>query len=393
VAHARTGRLSEALWPAVIAVWLPIADSRAGSTVPGLPEPSIAFPAALPTEAPARFSLQVKFAGALDDTRTALLTIVCKPTEIDCSPSRSRVTLGDSRPSTIDVSIPAGVNSAEIDAQIEADGQSKPAKSRFVNLGLSAAVSSLGSEGATDLLVSGQTRRVVFWLEDRNGQPLKPASGIQIRVLSADHCVDMKTVSWGGDPDAVPFSFAPFSAILDTAHPRMTQALYVHAPLWSAGKCALLVNLNAGDDQFDRPMSVTLNVQPHFVVVLSMCCLGALIQFLFAATIRLAALSKSPTPGSGSVTSLIFGRNGWQLLEVFAKGLAACVFALMLEKTNLFHFGSIDTTSLLSYGVFGFLIGFWSVDKIVARLRNIAHAGGAAGNRVTMPIADEESSG
>ena len=340
--------------------------------ITALPEPVIVLPDALPTRAPATFAFHVKLGNNPLGPRAATLSIICKPAEkVDCGPIRRPVMLADTAAWDVRATVNGGVNSTEIDAQLELDGLSRPGKSRFVNLGLLNDLQALHNEGASDPISSGDTRPVSFWLEDRDGHPIGPSSGIRISVVPLERCVDVKAVTDGTAPETIPYSGPVFKATLDASHPRMTQALYIHAPFWSAGRCILRVTLSAGDDDFGHPESVAVSVRPHMLVVFVMCLLGTFVQFLFAGAVRLVATSKAPT--SEPLWQTVFGRNGWRLLEVFVKALAAWIFANLLEVSTLFHFCSVDGSSLLTFGVFGFLVGFWSIQKVVAKLRGMAH--------------------
>jgi hypothetical protein len=345
-----------------------------------LPEPSISLRHPVPAQSPVTYAIDIKIPESNGDAKLALIHVICWPQEVDCKPTSGQVSLGPASSTSVVVDIPANINSVEIDAQLDAPGRApQPAKSRFLDLGLSTSIHSIRHDIAADGISAGETVPIGFWFASKDGSALRPDSKIHVVISPRDHCVETKTVDHGGDPDAASFSSGPFKAVIDSQNPHMTSDFYVRAPFWAVGKCLMDVLLYAGDDEFDRPESIAIDVKPHLAVIALLCVSGSLLQLLLAGLRRLAM-----TTGSGSVKSDIFaafiGPKYRLLSEALAKGLGALVLALCLEHAKIVNFGSVDGSSRLGYILLGFLVGFWSLHKLFATLKSLAHGGGADGS-------------
>jgi hypothetical protein len=339
-----------------------------------LPTPVIKLTGPIQTQPGSDFTATVSIPETDGPTESAVIRIVCTPSDVRCEPDMEHITL----PAAISIPVkvsPMNFNSVEIDAQVEAHGKNQPATPRFVDLGLSVAFHSLGNDIPAEGISAGDSVPIGFWLEDKDHVAQRADSGIQITVKARDKCLLTQTVELKKNPDEKAFKDIPFQAFFKHSFPRMNQMLYVRAPMFGAGKCVLDVALSTGEGQFDRPTVISIIVRPYWPIILLMCTIGSLSQLVFAGLTRLAAANRKTHKKFVDLVRVFLGQKGSQPAEFLLKGLGGGVIALLLEYTKLVHFGSIDASSKLGYAVFGFLIGFWDVDSLVSLLRSIAHGG------------------
>jgi len=129
---------------------------------------------------------------------------------------------------------------------------------------------------------------------------------------------------------------------------------------------------SAGDEEFDRPASISINVKPHLLVVLALCVSGSLLQALLSGLVRMGT-AHSPGSVFKKIGVAFVGQSGHLIFAALAKGFGATVIALILEYAKIIHFGSVDTSSKLGYLCLGFLVGFWSLRKLYSTLKDLSH--------------------
>ena len=315
------------------------------------------------------FPLRVpKFSG---DPRSGKLTVICSD-GLTCSPETQVVVLAAGTATAITAIKAEGLNSADISAQLEIDGERTLTAVRALDFGLWATVTAVGYE--TNELIGGESRALHVWLEDGSGSKIKVTSPIQVEMSSSDGCVELKTVNRTEKSDAKNFGTAT-STTIKGWQVQSEGEIWIRPVLWTAGVCDIQVVLqSAGIAMWSKKLH--LRVKPNYLPAFLMSCAGAGIQYLLAALMRIAAAARG-----GKRISLrdnFVGSNGVEIIETLLKGSFAFVLAFFLNTMELIQFKGADKSSLLGFGVFGFLIGFWQLPALWEVFRKFSSATGDA---------------
>jgi hypothetical protein len=315
-----------------------------------------------------KFSFTVQIFPNISDKRTGVLTVTCD-TGLSCSPSQQVVSLSApnlqqfSAQSVDDVDL----NSAEIDVTLAIDNGPKLSDSKFLDLGLLESISNIGNDMPSDL-VGGRSSSFHLWLSAANGSQLRPSSTVFVEVSSLDNCAELKAVGPKEEESSKKFGFKAPATILG-GDIEANSVIWVRSSLWSQSSCQLEVAVNSSKGNLTR-RRLLLSIKPDFKPAILFCFLGCILQYVVAGLVKIVFLARTKKPVD--LGTIFVGSNGVEIIETLLKGCLAFGLAFVLNTTQLVRFGGANNNSLLGYGTFSFLIGFWQLQPLWEAIRQLS---------------------
>lgn len=313
-----------------------------------------------------KFTFEVRLYPNPSDKRKATLSVICSR-GLKCAPLQQSVSLAAPNIQPFIAEEIEELNSAEIDISLAIDGGKVLGDAQVLDFGLIKSIARIGSDAPKEFK-AGEARPVHFWLEDSAGARVKPTSTVFIEISKSTDCAGLKAVPTDVDPKTRQFGDGASTNIPEWRNEAL-DAIWIAPYHWNQGSCQLdLLLTSAGQPIFRSTLVVPTS--PDYGTALIACLLGGVVQYLLASLVQIVLLARSKS--QVNFYQIFVGPNGVEIIETLLKALLAYLLAYILNTTELVQFKGAGNNSLLGFGTFAFLLGFWQLKPLWDAIRNLS---------------------
>lgn len=240
--------------------------------------------------------------------------------------------------------------------------------SRPLNFGLWDSVESIGSDFPRELM-GGNPESAHLWLEGPGGAKLSPTSRVHLSVIPKDGCAQVRTVSMNQKGNSSNAGLWTTIEIPEWKNETI-DTLSVSPNIWGNSVCTLEVAVESAGDRM-AVTSLKLTVKPNYWAAFVFCVLGAFAQYVIAGMVQVVLATRANE--RVSFLKVFVGSNGVEIIEPVLKGIIAFVISYILNTTEIVQFKGADTSSLIGFVIFGFLIGFWQLKPLWEAIKKLSN--------------------
>jgi hypothetical protein len=241
-------------------------------------------------------------------------------------------------------------------------------ETKFLNLGIQDSIATIGNDIPPDL-VGGEPFPFHLWLLAANESQLRPSSSLFLEISSLGNCAELKSVGSKEDEASKKFG-SKVSPIISGGDAEANSTIWARTSLWGRNSCQLDIAVNSAKGILVR-RHLLLAIKPFWVPTLVVCLLGCFIQYALAGLIHF--VEKKPV------------HLRWEgIRHTLAKGVLAFILGYGLNHFEIVKFGGTNNNSLLGYGIFSFLVGFWRIKPLWEILQQLSGASSGSGRGNTL---------